>query len=92
MLLAPMPPLMFMGEEWGSTQPFPFFCDFQGDLAEAVREGRRQEFREAYANQQQLGNIPDPAGRGHVPGGEAQMVSPRRSHPMTAGSNMSNAC
>ena len=29
-LLAPMPPLLFMGEEWGSTQPFPFFCDFHG--------------------------------------------------------------
>jgi malto-oligosyltrehalose trehalohydrolase len=23
-LLAPMPPLLFMGEEWGSTRPFPF--------------------------------------------------------------------
>src|SRR5262249_28352033 len=27
-LLAPMPPLLFMGEEWGAIQPFPFFCDF----------------------------------------------------------------
>src|SRR3972149_11975674 len=58
MLLAPMPPLMFMGEEWGSTRPFPFFCDFQGDLAEAVRKGRREEFKSAYA---QMGDeIPDP--------------------------------
>jgi 1,4-alpha-glucan branching enzyme len=48
-LLAPMPPLMFMGEEWGSVQPFPFFCDFTGDLAEAVRKGRKAEFAEAYA-------------------------------------------
>ena len=48
-LLAPMPPLLFMGEEWGSRQPFPFFCDFQGDLAEAVRNGRREEFEAAYA-------------------------------------------
>ncbi|HEY7302072.1 MAG TPA: malto-oligosyltrehalose trehalohydrolase [Xanthobacteraceae bacterium] len=48
-LLAPMPPLLFMGEEWGSTRPFPFFCDFTGDLAEAVRRGRRREFAEAYA-------------------------------------------
>src|SRR5258707_50815 len=37
-LLAPMPPLMFMGEEWGSTTPFPFFCDFHGALADAVRK------------------------------------------------------
>jgi maltooligosyltrehalose trehalohydrolase len=49
-LLAPMPPLMFMGEEWGSTQPFPFFCDFSGGLAEAVRRGRRAEFEDAYRN------------------------------------------
>jgi len=57
-LLAPMPPLMFMGEEWGATQPFPFFCDFTGALAEAVRKGRRQEFKAAYAR---FGDeIPDP--------------------------------
>jgi len=57
-LLAPMPPLLFMGEEWGSTKPFPFFCDFHGALAEAVREGRREEFKSAYA---ELGDdIPDP--------------------------------
>jgi malto-oligosyltrehalose trehalohydrolase len=57
-LLAPMPPLLFMGEEWGSIKPFPFFCDFRGDLAEAVRKGRRAEFKDAYAK---LGDdIPDP--------------------------------
>ncbi len=57
-LLAPMPPLLFMGEEWGSTRPFPFFCDFHGDLADAVRKGRREEFKAAYAA---LGDkIPDP--------------------------------
>ena len=41
--------MLFMGEEWGSNEPFPFFCDFQGDLAEAVRNGRRKEFADAYA-------------------------------------------
>jgi len=57
-LLAPMPPLLFMGEEWGSTTPFPFFCDFHGQLADAVRMGRRAEFKSAYA---EFGNeIPDP--------------------------------
>jgi malto-oligosyltrehalose trehalohydrolase len=49
-LLAPMPPLLFMGEEWASKQLFPFFCDFQGALAEAVRKGRREEFKAAYAS------------------------------------------
>jgi len=57
-LLAPMPPLMFMAEEWGSTQPFPFFCDFSGDLGEAVRRGRKAEFKEAYARLG--GDWPDP--------------------------------
>jgi maltooligosyltrehalose trehalohydrolase len=57
-LLAPSVPLLFMGEEWGSTRPFPFFCDFHGDLAQAVRNGRREEFKAAYAA---LGDdIPDP--------------------------------
>ena len=57
-LLAPMTPMLFMGEEWGSKAPFPFFCDFKGELAEAVRKGRRREYAWAYAK---YGNeIPDP--------------------------------
>lgn len=43
-LLAPFVPMLFMGEDWGATQPFPFFCDFTGALADAVRDGRRKEF------------------------------------------------
>ncbi|PDT02803.1 malto-oligosyltrehalose trehalohydrolase [Rhizobium chutanense] len=42
-LLAPEIPMLFMGEEWGATEPFPFFCDFDEDLNEKVRQGRRQE-------------------------------------------------
>jgi maltooligosyltrehalose trehalohydrolase len=57
-LLSPSPPLLFMGEEWGAREPFPFFCDFKGDLAEAVRTGRRKEFAEAY--EKQGTEIPDP--------------------------------
>jgi maltooligosyltrehalose trehalohydrolase len=56
-LLAPMPALMFMGDEWGSKKPFPFFCDFAGALADAVREGRRREFKEVDAA---AAEIPDP--------------------------------
>jgi 1,4-alpha-glucan branching enzyme len=33
-----------MGEEWGATTRFPFFCDFGTELAEKVREGRKAEF------------------------------------------------
>lgn len=45
LLLSPCTPLLFMGEEYGETRPFPFFCSF-GDLGliEAVRRGRREEF------------------------------------------------
>ncbi|MBX9709866.1 MAG: malto-oligosyltrehalose trehalohydrolase [Xanthobacteraceae bacterium] len=57
-LLAPMPPMMFMGEEWGSTTPFPFFCDFTGELADAVRQGRRREFETAH--NAFGGDVPDP--------------------------------
>jgi malto-oligosyltrehalose trehalohydrolase len=57
-LLAPAAPMLFMGEEWGSKAPFPFFCDFHGDLAKAVRDGRRREFRDAYAKYGD--EIPDP--------------------------------
>jgi malto-oligosyltrehalose trehalohydrolase len=45
LLLAPWVPLLFMGEEFGCEQPFPFFCDFSGDLAAAVTAGRRAEFK-----------------------------------------------
>ena len=43
-LLLPQIPMLFMGEEWGAAQPFPFFCDFGPELAAAVRKGRREEF------------------------------------------------
>jgi maltooligosyltrehalose trehalohydrolase len=58
MLLIPMPPLLFMGEEWDSRRPFPFFCDFSGSLADAVRKGRRNEFKDAYERHGDA--IPDP--------------------------------
>lgn len=57
-LLAPTVPMLFMGEEWGATTPFPFFCDFHGDLANAVRDGRRREFAGAYAKYGD--GVPDP--------------------------------
>ena len=58
LILQPSPPLLFMGEEWGATEPFPFFCDFKGELADAVRNGRKREFAEAYARHGK--DIPDP--------------------------------
>jgi maltooligosyltrehalose trehalohydrolase len=44
-LLSPFVPLLFQGEEWGATSPFPYFTDHEDpELADAVREGRRREF------------------------------------------------
>lgn len=62
LLLAPSPPLLFMGEEWGARTPFPFFCDFGADLAAAVTEGRRREFAAfpEFQDPEALARIPDP--------------------------------
>jgi len=57
LLLAPHLPLLFMGEEYGEANPFPFFCSFEDPhLAQAVRDGRRREFAD-FAWQ---GDVPDP--------------------------------
>jgi maltooligosyltrehalose trehalohydrolase len=54
-------PLFFMGEEYGETRPFPFFCSFEdAALIEAVRRGRREEF----ASFAWKGEVPDPQGEG----------------------------
>jgi malto-oligosyltrehalose trehalohydrolase/4-alpha-glucanotransferase len=61
-LLLPQIPMLFMGEEWGSTQPFPFFCDFEPQLAQAVRKGRREEFARfpEFQDPHKRERIPDP--------------------------------
>ena len=57
LLLSPYLPLLFMGEEYGEENPFPFFCSFDDpELVRAVREGRQKEF-EAFTWQ---GQVPDP--------------------------------
>ena len=62
LLLSPHVPLLFMGEEWAETRPFLFFTDFHGELAEAVREGRRSEFKRwtAFSDAEKAKRIPDP--------------------------------
>jgi 1,4-alpha-glucan branching enzyme len=62
LLLSPQIPLLFMGEEWGETNPFGFFTDFDGELANAVREGRRREFAKwpHFASDEHSALIADP--------------------------------
>lgn len=61
-LLAPAPPLLFMGEEFGAVTPFLYFCDLAGELAAAVTAGRRREFARfaRFANSAAQAAIPDP--------------------------------
>jgi maltooligosyltrehalose trehalohydrolase len=45
-LLSPQVPLLFMGEEHADDAPFPYFTSHSGgELIEAVRRGRADEFR-----------------------------------------------
>ncbi|MBF0416180.1 MAG: malto-oligosyltrehalose trehalohydrolase [Magnetococcales bacterium] len=60
MLLAPHPPMLFMGEEFAAAEPFLFFCDLGSDLAQAVTEGRRHEFS-------RFARFADPAVQAHIP-------------------------
>ena len=43
-----------------AAQPFLFFCDFDGELGEAVRKGRREEFARFAAFASKARAIPDP--------------------------------
>ncbi len=61
-LLAPSPPMFFMGEEFAASAPFLFFCDFGPELAAAVTNGRREEFGrfERFRDPAVQAAIPDP--------------------------------
>ncbi len=56
LLLAPETPLLFMGQEYDEDAPFQFFTDFgEPQLQEAVRNGRRSEFKDFVWDE-----VPDP--------------------------------
>ena len=62
LLLSPHIPMLFMGEEFAASTPFLYFCDFEGELAEAVSNGRRNEFQRfaIFADASARARIPDP--------------------------------
>ncbi len=56
-ILSPYLPLLFMGEEYGETNPFLFFVNYEDPkLNQAVLEGRRAEFK----NFDWKGELPPP--------------------------------
>ena len=56
-LLSPYIPLLFMGEEYGDDAPFLYFVSHSDpDLIEAVRKGRKEEFKSFSWNEEP----PDP--------------------------------
>ncbi len=69
LLLSPFTPMLFMGEEWGTRRPFPFFTSYADpELAQAVREGRTAEFsghgwQDLYGGTVQVPDPQDPATR-----------------------------
>jgi maltooligosyltrehalose trehalohydrolase len=62
LLLSPQTPMLFQGEEFGSTSPFPFFAGHSGELAKAVHAGRA-EFLAQFPGVEASGRqtVPDPA-------------------------------
>jgi maltooligosyltrehalose trehalohydrolase len=65
-LLSPQVPMLFMGEEWATSAPFAFFCDFEDELAGLVTEGRRAEFAKfpEFSDPETRERIPDPNAEG----------------------------
>jgi len=62
LLLAPSPPLIFMGEEFAAASPFQFFCDFEPGLAAAIVRGRREQLQRLaqFDNAQSVADVLDP--------------------------------
>jgi maltooligosyltrehalose trehalohydrolase len=62
LLMVPMTPLIFMGQEWAASTPFQFFTDLDQSLAVQVTEGRRREFADfpEFSDEQVRRSIPDP--------------------------------
>ncbi|SHI48506.1 maltooligosyltrehalose trehalohydrolase [Nocardiopsis flavescens] len=64
LLCSPYTPMVFMGEEWAATTPWPFFASFTDpDLVEGVRNGRRREFAALGWDTAEIPDPMDPATR-----------------------------
>ena len=63
-LLSPFSVLIFQGEEWAASTPFPYFADHAGELGEAVRRGRTAEFAAFGWAEDEVADPQDPATSG----------------------------
>ncbi|EYD75218.1 Malto-oligosyltrehalose trehalohydrolase [Rubellimicrobium mesophilum DSM 19309] len=59
LLTSPFVPMLWMGEEEGERGPFHYFCDVDEELAEAIREGRKEQFGKMFGSD----DFPDPNDR-----------------------------
>ena len=63
LMLSPATPMLFQGQEFGATTPFPYFCDHKADIARLSREGRAK-FLSQFPNlalPQMQALLPDPS-------------------------------
>ncbi|HWL89551.1 MAG TPA: DUF3459 domain-containing protein, partial [Polyangiaceae bacterium] len=62
LLLVPMTPLLFMGQEWAATSPFLYFTDHDEETGRLVSAGRREEFKSfsSFSDPAAQSTIPDP--------------------------------
>jgi maltooligosyltrehalose trehalohydrolase len=61
LLLAPQTPLLFQGQEFGSTKPFLYFADHKRELADAVAKGRSEFLTQFPSITMQTARPDDPA-------------------------------
>ena len=62
-LLSPYTPMLFMGEEWATRRPFPFFTDHDAQIGDGMVDARASEFANWNLEQiygEQIPQVPDP--------------------------------
>jgi maltooligosyltrehalose trehalohydrolase len=86
LLLSPQTPMLFMGQEWGSTRPFLFFADHEPELAVKVHAGRRDFMAqfEACASAEGREQVADPAARATFDASKLDWAQRERNRAMLA--------
>jgi maltooligosyltrehalose trehalohydrolase len=61
-LLLPQTPMLFQGQEFAASTPFAYFADHQGELAEKVKQGRREFLHQfpSLATEAMQAQLPNP--------------------------------